>query len=154
MICCSFALILAIAEQLVELRLPEDRAHRRLRDQARRKEIVLDTNDGRFGVHDAEVRDGVHSHRDVVAGDRLLARDVERHGTQVDLHHAIDNRDDEEDAGPAGTDEATEPEDDTALVLLDDLDRRGHQADDEGRHGEQCGQPEHEIHRVPPAGRG
>ncbi len=65
-------------------------------DDARREVGHLD--DGRRGVDDAEVGDGVHAHRDVVAGDDLLRRHHQRDRAQLDLHHAIDDRDEQEEA--------------------------------------------------------
>ena len=68
-------------------------------------------HDGRLdGVDHVEVGDGVHPHRHVVLRDDVLRRDVHRDGLQVDPHHPVDDRDDEEQArtlgrrspGPAG----------------------------------------------------
>ena len=85
--------------------------------------VVGDLGHGVLGVQHAEVQDGAHPDRDVVAGDDFLGRDLQGDDAQVDLHHPVDERDDEEQARPLGADQAAEPEDDAALVLLDDLDR-------------------------------
>ena len=85
-----------------------------------------------FGVDDPEVRDGVHAHRHVVLRDHLLRRDVQRDRAQVDLDHPVDDRDQQEEARPLRLGEqAAEPEDDAALVLARDLDRREEEEDDE-----------------------
>ena len=58
------------------------------------------------------------------------------------LHHPLDVGDEQDDARPARPDEAAEPEDDAALVLLHDLDRgeERHDDDDDDRDddGERC----------------
>ena len=59
----------------------------------------------------------------VVAGDHLLRRDVERHRPQVDPDHPVDDRDQQDQAGPLLGDQAAEPEDHAALVLAQDPDR-------------------------------
>ena len=101
---------------------PEHRAQAGLGDLEGGPAEVLDLHDGVARVDNAEVGDGVDLDRDVVLGDRFLRRDVERHDAQVHLHHPIDDRDDEEEAGSLGADQAAQPEDHAALVLLDDLD--------------------------------
>ena len=85
-----------------------------------------------FGVDDPEVRDRVHAHRHVVLGDDLLRRDVERDRAQVDPHHPVDDRNQEEEAGPLRLgQQPAEPEDDAPLVLARDLDRRDQEQDEE-----------------------
>ena len=79
--------------------LAEDAAERGLRDLRRGAEVVEDLDDGVLGVDDAEVDDGVDLDGDVVAGDALLAGDVHRHGAQVDVDHAVDDGQDDEEAG-------------------------------------------------------
>src|SRR5262249_41510755 len=53
---------------------------------------------------------------------------------QADLHHPVDLRDQQDDAGPLGADQPAQPEDDPALVLAEDPDRRGEDVeyDDDG----------------------
>ncbi len=117
--------LVALGEQLVEDVLPEHRPERRLRDLRRRDHVVLDLHDRGLRLDDPEVGDGVDAHRDVVLRDHLLRRDVERHRPQVDLHHPVDERDEEEEARALRLGEQpAEPEDDAALVLARDLDGR------------------------------
>ena len=92
--------LLALGEQLVERVLAEHGAQRRLRDLRGRGHVVLDLNDRGLRLDDAEVRDGVHAHGHVVAGDHVLRRHVERDRPQVDLDHLVDDRDQDEDARP------------------------------------------------------
>ena len=75
---------LALRQQGVELGLAEHRAQRRLGDLRGGEEEVLDLGHRLFGIDHPEVGDGVHPHRDVVLGDHLLRRHVERDGAQVD----------------------------------------------------------------------
>ena len=119
--------VVALAQQLVEVGLAEDAAQRGLRDERRRADVVGDLDDGHLGVEDAEVDDGVHLHRHVVPGDDVLAGHVHRHHAQVDLHHAVHERQDEEQPRPAGAHQTAQAEDHAALVFLDDLDRQEEQ---------------------------
>ena len=70
-----------------------------------------------------EVGDRVDPDGDVVPGDDLLGGHIHRYRAQVDLDHALDERDQQDQAGPAHTGQPPEPEDDAPLVLLHDLDR-------------------------------
>ena len=79
--------------------LAEHRAQCRLGDLRGRDDEVLDLDDRRFGVDDAEVGDGVDTGGNVVLGDDFLGRDVERDRAQVDLDDPVDDRDQEDDAG-------------------------------------------------------
>ena len=124
--------LLALREQLVEHVLPEHRAQRRLRVLRRRDHEVLDLHDRVFGRDDAEVRDGVDPHRHVVLGDDLLRRDVQRDRAEVDLDHPVDDRDQQEETRALRLgQQPAEPEDDPALVLARNLDRRDQEQDDE-----------------------
>ena len=73
-------------------------------------EEVLDLDDRPVRVDHPEVGDGVDPRRDVVAGDHLLRRDVQGHRPQVDPHHPVDHRDQEDQPGPLLGDQAAEPE--------------------------------------------
>ena len=124
---------LALGEQRVELGLAEHRAQRGLRDLGGGEEEVLDLGDRLVRVDDAEVGDGVDAHGDVVLGDDLLRRHVQRDRSQVDADHLVDERDQQDQAGALLGDQAAEPEDDAALVLAQDPDRRGEDDQDENR---------------------
>src|SRR5581483_9451112 len=93
---------------------------------------------------DPEVRDGVHAHRHVVLRDHLLRRDVQRDRAQVDAHHPVDDRDQEDQPRPLRLrEQPAEPEDDSALVLAQHLDRRDRvqheEEDDDDEDDERCG---------------
>ena len=85
-------------EHFVELVLAQHRAQRRLRELAGRLERVRDLNDRLRRIDDAEIDDGVHLHRNVVARDDVLRRHVQHDHAQVDLDHALDDRNHEDDA--------------------------------------------------------
>ena len=124
----------ALGQQRVELGAAEHRAQRRLRDLRGRQQVVLDLHDRVVRVHDAEVADGGHRGRHVVARDHLLRRDAERHRAQVDPHHPVDDRDQEDQARALLGDQAAEPEDHAALVLPQHPDRaRQHDHGEEAR---------------------
>ena len=65
--------LLALGQHLVQLVLAEHRAQRRLRELAGGHQEVLHLDDRLLRVDDAEVDHRVHLHRDVVAGDHVLA---------------------------------------------------------------------------------
>ena len=113
--------LVALGEQLVEHVLTQHVAQRRLGDLRRRDHEVLDLDDRARRLDDPEVRDRVHPNRHVVLGDHLLWRHVERHRPQVDPHHLVDDRDQEEEARSLGrSQQPAEAEDDAALVLARD----------------------------------
>ena len=130
MICCSRWLISSrLTEEVVELDLAEDAAQGGLRDLRCGVLVVLNRDDRTYGVDHVEVGHRVHPQRDVVLCDHVLGRDIGGDRLQVDLHHAVDERDDEEQAGTLRADDATEAEDDAPFVFGDDADR-GDQHDD------------------------
>jgi len=100
MIVCRIALILSRSESsLVELVLPRARSGASSARSARgRDHEVLDLDDRVLRRDDPEVRDGVHAYRHIVLRDHVLRRDVEGDRPQVDLHHPVDDRDEEEEA--------------------------------------------------------
>ena len=72
----------------------------------------------------AEVHHRVDLDRDVVARDHVLRRHVEHHGAQVDPHHLLDARNQQEDQPrPLDLPEAAELEHHAALVLAQDAER-------------------------------
>ena len=124
-ICCSCWFSCSRSrQQVVELHLAEHAAQRRLRELRRRVVVVLDLDDRPARIHHAEVDDRVDLHRHVVARDDVLRRHVHDDRAQADADHAIDRREDEDDARALRLrQQLAEPEDDAALVLVQDLDR-------------------------------
>jgi hypothetical protein len=85
----------------------------------------------------AEIGHSVHAYSHVVACDGLLGRDIQSDNPQAHLDHAVDERDDEKEPGPFGSRQAAQAEDHATLVLLNDLDGREQdhdQEDDENAH--------------------
>src|SRR5437763_3096409 len=127
---------------MVEIDPSEDRTQRRLGDLHGRRMDVLNLGHRHPRLHHAVVSDGGDAHRDVVAGDRLLGRDGQRHGAQADSHHAVDRRHQQDQSRPAWGHQPSEPEHDAALVLpkhahgcpeSGDADRRQHHDNDDDR---------------------
>src|SRR5206468_4456074 len=106
----------------------------------------------------AEVDHRAHLERHVVARDHVLRRDVEGHGLQAHLHHAVDHRYEEHEARavtlPAriqdGARRAPEPEDHRALVLAQDARERADEEEERHEHHEDD-ESFHADHHAPPA---
>src|SRR5467141_360768 len=111
--------LLSLGEQVVEIQLAQRAAQRGLRELGGGVEEVLDLDDGLLRVDHAEVDHRGHLQADVVVGDHVLRRHVPRDGAEVDLHHPVHPRHDPIEPCPLRLGEATEPEDDPGLVLLD-----------------------------------
>ena len=93
--------LFALAQQVVELGLSADRSQRGLRKLHRAVEIVADLGHRARRIDHAKVQHGADLDRDVVARDDVLRRDVEGHRAQIDAHRALEDRDDEDNAGAA-----------------------------------------------------
>ena len=145
--------LVALGEQLVERVLAEHGAQGGLRDLARADEVVLDRDDCRPWVDDAEVDDGRDAHGDVVLGDDVLWRHLQRHDAQVDAHDPVDHGDQQEETrARRAALEASEPEDHTALVLAQHLDgRREHEHE---QHEQDYDNADDDAHLTPLAGVG
>ena len=101
---------------------PSTERKRRLRELAGRLVVVLDLDDRLLRIDDAVVDDGVDLHRDVVPRDHVLRRHVEHARAQVDAHHLLDERHDDDEARPLHLPEAAEQEHHAALVFAQDAD--------------------------------
>ena len=124
--------LVALGEQLVELRLAAHAAQRGLRQLRGAVEVVLDRDHRLLGVQHAEVEHRVDLHRDVVARDHFLRRHVHHDLAQADLHHAVDARDDPGETRLLHAGIAAKPEHDAALVFLQDADAREEQRGENG----------------------
>ena len=74
---------LALGERFVELVLAEYGAQGRLGQHVRGRQIVLDLDDRAFGIDDVEIEHRVDFHRNIVAGDDVLAGDFNDLNAQV-----------------------------------------------------------------------
>src|SRR5258707_15620197 len=91
-----------------------------------------------MGVDKAEIPDGIHFYRDIVAGDDVLRRNVERFDAHAHAGKRFDGPEDEIEAGALGLRQhAPETKNHAALPLLDDVQRipepNEHEADDDER---------------------
>ena len=148
-----------VLEHLVEVALADRVAHRGLRRLDDRRLPIGDGGDDARRIERAEPQHGVDAHRDAVARDCLLRVERIGDGADVDLHDALDQRDQPEPARALGGLQPPEPEHDAAFIFLIDAERfeRGQEGDrgddrdwDEhkGEHGNPVGC------RVPAAWRG
>jgi hypothetical protein len=121
--------LVAMDQQLVQVRLAQDRSQAGLGDLPRRPAVIFYLHDGVAGIDHPEIGHGVHPDRHVVAGDGLLRGDIQGDDAQVDLHHAVYEGDDEKETRPLCALQPAQTKNDAALVLLDDLDGRDQQHD-------------------------
>ena len=125
--------LFALRQHRIELVLAEHGTERRLRELARGFEGIGDLDDRLLRVDDPEVNDRVDLHRDVVARDHVLRRHVEHDHAEIDLDHALHERDQDDEPRALDAREAAEREDHAPLVLvqhLEDLRRHCEQRDD------------------------
>ena len=127
--------LVAVNEQLIQIRLAQHRSQTCLRNLPGSAIIVFHLDDGARGVEDAIVRHGIDPNSDIVSCDRLLGRDVQGDHSQVYLHHAIHERDDQKDTWSLGSLQSSQAKDYAALIFLHNLDCAGHEDDqqDDGR---------------------
>src|SRR5271163_2362812 len=126
--------LLALGKHFVEFVLAEHGAQRRLGQHVRRRQIVLDLDDRAFGIDDVEIEHRVDFHRNIVAGDDVLAGDFNDLNAQVYPHHLLNEGRQQNKAGALHPLKAAQGEDDGALVFAQDA-HRGHQADGEPQKG-------------------
>ncbi len=110
--------------------LAEHGAQRRLRQHVGGGQIVLHMDDGAFRVDHVEIEDRVDLHRDIVAGDHVLGRDLDDPDAQVDPHHFLEEGRQQDQAGAPYPLEASQGEDHAPLIFAQDPDRRS--GDDDG----------------------
>src|SRR5262245_58813254 len=115
--------LFALLQHLVEIVLAEHGPQRGLRELAGRFREVLDLDDRLLGIDDAIINHRIDPHRDVVARDHVLWRDVEHTGAQVDADHLLDDRNDDHEAGALYPPEPAQQEHDGALILPQDAER-------------------------------
>ena len=133
-----------LRQQLVHLRLADDRPQRRLRLLRHREHVILHVDRRLDRVHHPEIHHRIDPDGHVVLGDAILRRDGHRDDLHVHLLHPVTERPDQRQprtARPAQ--HPPEPENDPLLVLLHHLHRpprrdqpghREHHQDDHQRH--------------------
>src|SRR6266852_305548 len=114
----------ALGEDFVQFELADHAADGGLRELRGSVLIILHLGERQIGVDDAEIADRVHFHGDVVAGDDVLRRDVERFDAQAHARERFDGPEDEIQPGALGLRQhAAETQHHTAFPFLDDVQR-------------------------------
>src|SRR6266850_2953688 len=136
-------------EHLVQFVLAEHRAQRGLRQLAGRGHVIADLDDRALGIDDAEVKNGIDLDRNIVARNHVLRRHDLHHHPEIDLHHLLHDRDQDDQSRALHAGEAAEREHDATLVFAQDANGRGQKQDHDDR--------EHPIsqiikhHELPPS---
>src|SRR5262245_6485800 len=131
--------LVALGQHLVEIVLAQNPAQRGLRQLASRSEIIENLNHRALGVDDAEIDDGVHLDRDVVARNHVLGWHLVDDDAKINPHHLLDQRNEKEETRSLGARVASEREHDAALVFTQDPNRREQDDHDEDRqNGDGC----------------
>src|ERR1017187_1038597 len=107
----------ALRKQVVQRRLPQHAAQRRLRDKRSRFPEILHLHHGVHWIDDAEINHGVHRGRHVVAGHDFLLGNVNGHDAQIHPHHFVYDGNKENQSRPFRALQFAEPENDTAFVF-------------------------------------
>src|SRR5579863_1513406 len=143
----------AVLQDLVEFALADGVAHAGLGGLDHRRLPVDHRGYDQLGLDRAVPQHGVDLHRHAVARHRFLRGQREGDRAQIDLDHAVDDRDQPEPARTLGLDQPPEAKDDAALVFLIDAKafQRQHQQEDakDRRYSAQCAQ--HDVLPIPPA---
>ena len=111
-------------QHLVEVVLAEHGAQGGLRELAGRRPEILDLDDRALRIDDAEIEDGTHLDGNIVARDHILWRHVFHHHAQINPHHLLDERNEDDQAGSLHAGKTTKSEDDTALIFPQDANGR------------------------------
>ena len=86
------------------------------------KKIILHFPDRQIGIEHPEIKHRVDLHRNVIAGDHILRRDIHGHRAQIHLDHLFDARNDVNHARSARPDHAAKAKHDAPLILFENLD--------------------------------
>src|SRR5207248_6762335 len=139
----------------VELDLAEYGAEGGLRELGGLVDVVGDFDDSPNGVDDAECDDRVDLESDVVAGDDVLRGNLHRLLAQRDTDDALEGAEDQDDTGADGAAaDAAESEEDTPLVLVEDLDaveqidEDNDDGDEDGKRHEHLAEPFRQTRRL------
>src|SRR5580704_5173556 len=114
---------LALRKQVIQRGLTEHAAQRRLRHQRSGFEKVLYFHDRGLWIDDPEIHNRIDRHGHVVTRHHLLLLNTDGDDAQIHSHHAIDDRDEENQSRAFGAKQFSEPEDDAAFVFSQDPDR-------------------------------
>jgi hypothetical protein len=115
--------LLAMGEKLVEIHFAEDGAQGCLGELRGLVDVVGDLDDGANRIDDTQRDDCVDLECDVVAGDDILRGNFHGFLAQADANDLVNRTEDPDDSWSCSVGaNASETEDDSTLVLLEDLD--------------------------------
>src|SRR6185312_11804242 len=115
--------LLSLGKHGVELMLAEHGPQRGLRKHVGSRKIVLDVDNRPLGIDDIEIQHGIDLHRDVVARDDVLARDLDDLNAQIDPYHLLKEGDQQDEARSPDPLEAPKGKDDGTFILAQNLHR-------------------------------
>src|SRR5205809_7588896 len=113
---------LALRKQVVQGGLAEHAAQRGLGDERGGFEKVFHFHDRSLRIDHAEINNRIDRHRHVVTRHHLLPLDVDGHDAQIHSHHAIDNRDEENQPRAFRAEQFSETKNHATLVFAQDAD--------------------------------
>ena len=114
--------LLAAGQHVLHRHVADHGAQRGGREVADGDHEVVDVDDRISGFGDLQEHHEVDVDEGVVLGDRGLLRLLDHELAHVNARALVDERDQDHESRPAGSDVTTEAEDDPPLVLLDDVD--------------------------------
>ena len=85
---------------------------------------ILHPDNRPLGIHDTEVKHGIHPYRHVIAGDDVLAGNIQGDYPQIHPHDLLNAGNDDDQPRAFDTLEPPEKENNATLVLRQDLDGR------------------------------
>src|SRR5271166_1010358 len=143
--------LLSFGKHLVQLMLSQHSAQGGLSEHVCGGKVVLDLNDGSFGIDHVEVEHRVNLHRDVVVRDHVLGRYLDDLDAQVDPHHFLDEGDQQHKARSFDPLKAPQGKDHRSLIFAQDLHARRYHNEGHDQGGRDDGQRQ-EVHGIAPFG--
>src|SRR5207245_4805581 len=114
---------LALRKQVIQGGLTEHAAQGRLRHKRSGFEKVLYFHDRGLWIDDPEIHNRIDRHRHVVTRHYLLLLDTDGDDAQIHSHHAIDDRDEENQSGSFCAEQFSQTKNHAALVFAQDANR-------------------------------
>lgn len=117
MLCTSALSFFSLGQHLVELMLSKHGAQRGLGEHIGGRKVVLNLDDGAFGIDHVEVEYRIDLHRNVVARNHVLGGYFDDLNSQVHAHHFLKERNQQYEAGSLDFLKPTKREDNSPLVF-------------------------------------
>ena len=92
--------LLALGEQIVQFHFAQNRAQRGLRQLLDGVAIILQFHERLLRADHAEINNGIHLQRNVIAGNDVLRGHIPGHHAQGNPHQLIDRPEDEDQSRP------------------------------------------------------